>query len=201
MNPGGGFDQISIPAENRSGTSHLGRNARRVRPPSRQWVLQQVMGDLFRPCSLAHVSDDRRNSPDVRGHSKPSRDVYVSWTSRRARPKQYQLSKMERGRLAHIVSSHRRHQPPTRISFPAISQCLIGRRRTTKNNVVRGDNNYGTAITLCQLPSSTTGRSGHPKAYWQRFPRGSVGRFWHLGASASIIAARYFSIRVTCQTS
>jgi hypothetical protein len=46
-----------------------------MRPPSRQRSLQQVAGDLFRPGSLAHASDGRRDDADVRGHSEPSRDV------------------------------------------------------------------------------------------------------------------------------
>jgi hypothetical protein len=55
VQPGSGFDQVGVVAENRGERSRLRGNTLGVCPALRKWISEKVSGHSFGPFGLAHV--------------------------------------------------------------------------------------------------------------------------------------------------
>jgi len=75
MEPGCGFEQVGIFAEDRFKRAGLPSDALTVRPAARQWNLQQLAGDLLGPVGLLHdpTLSDSMADAHGRGWAVPGR--------------------------------------------------------------------------------------------------------------------------------
>ena len=82
VQPGGGFQQIGVRAENRRQAAGPGGDALDVRPAAGKRLLQERPGQLFGPGSQrVHAAQARQLRRDVHGLGMPSEDVLFSITS------------------------------------------------------------------------------------------------------------------------